>query len=174
MNEEKLRNIYYVTPDVIKETASIEKDVPDAKINSMQIHVELFHINPILGDELVGVIKQELFNVTTGNTISVRVSNLIEQIQYAESFAVAYELIPFLTYKISRSGAISMQPNNANPLDLETIAYLRKNNQELMYAYLNKLKKYLDLNISVFPEYERHCKGNNFYNKNGSTNLLFY
>lgn len=172
MTEELKRDINYVTPEIIKEISNIEKDVPDAKISAMQVHVEVFHINPILGDTLVTTLKQELFNVTTGGTLSSRMSNLLEYIQYAESYGVAYELIPFLTYKISRSGAISMQPNNANPLDLETVAYLRKNNEELMAAYKTRLKKFLEDNTSTYPEYDSSCKKNS--NNNNSIGIQFY
>lgn len=174
ISNELFRDIFYLTPQQVKEISNIEKDVSDEKISMIQVHVEIFYINTVLGDDLAYAVKQEIFNVTTGGTLSQRVTDLLEYINPAEAYAVAYELIPFLTMKITRSGAVSMQPNNANPLTLEEMSYIRRNYQELLYAYVNRMKKFLEDNLATYPEYEKMCKPNKFYNSNGSTGLMFY
>jgi hypothetical protein len=171
MTYQNLKDTFYCTPQEIKEIANIEKDVPDEKISAMQIHVEKFHVNPILTDDLVLAIKSELFASHTGGTISERFVNLLEYIKYVEAYGVSYELIPFLNFKTTKGGIMTMTPSNAQAADINTLAFLRKNNEELMYGYKKDLEDFLYKNESTYPEFK---KKRDFYNENNSIGLMFY
>lgn len=173
MTLQQFRDILYCTQAEIKEISHVSDDVSDKKIASMQQHVESFHINPILTQDLAMAVKTELLSVTTGGTLSERMSDLLEHIKYAEAWAVYWELLLVTHYKLTKAGIMIPQPDNATAADQAGIAYIRKNVEDIMVGYKGKLKQYLEDNKSTFPEYESDCRGG-FYNTNNSAGLIFY
>ena len=168
----QLSDIHYITLEEVYENTGIQKNVEQSELYPYLKISERSYIDDILGEDLSVALKTEIFNVTTGGTLSQRFEDLIEYIKPAEALFVQYSYIGISTYKSTPEGLVKKSDEHFESVSIDEFNAIRKQIESRAYTFLRQLKNYLEANIDDYPEYVSECTDLN--KPNNAHNILFY
>lgn len=153
-----MTNVCLIKIEDIKENSVIEMNVSDRLISNTLIDVQDTIIEEVITESLYTA----LISGITNNTLQPLYSNLIlNYIQKPLVAGVVVYLIDNLTFKWKQQGINKAAKTNQSPietLDIQDLTALKNEKLKIMNYHLDKLKRYLNLNIDSFPEYKQGLK----------------
>ena len=78
---------------------------------------------------------------------------LVARIKPSLAYRVAAEMLPFLYAQIKNKGVMTQRGDYADPIDLQTLKYLRNELANSAEFYAVRLTSYLRDNRNLFPQY---------------------
>lgn len=110
---------------------------------------ERIWVEPVLGTALYGELIQQ---VADNAVTDVNATLLLEIYQY-EAYAVCYEALPFLTYRINETGITRGKSDNADAVDIKDVNYINAHFLNQLEVLKKGLKDFLNRNAEYYPLY---------------------
>ena len=82
-------------------------------------------------------------------------------------FCVKFEILPDITYNTTSQGVVDNLADFTSPVDPSKLNYLRQETFKKAETYKKKMEKYLDDNITLYPEW-KGCDGCDNKTKGGN------
>lgn len=117
---------------------------------------ELNHVKPFLGEDL--------YNACVGGSYVTLVNDYIKNYL---AFCVKFEILPDITYNTTSQGVVDNLADFTSPVDPSKLNYLRQETFKKAETYKKKMEKYLDDNITLYPEW-KGCDGCDNKTKGGN------
>lgn len=154
-----------VTVNDLKRFTTISTNCdPDLLFPFLLISQQLY-VEPILGSGLYAELLSEFDNAQlTGGTMTTLYE---EYIISAIAYGSLYSALPFIAWKIQRTGVSTMSSDVLTPASNEEMTMLLSKAENLKAFYCNRLENYLIENKSSFPLYKQNAteqsNGGSFY-----------
>lgn len=151
--------VKFIDAAYLKQHTTIEQNVDDNKLTPFILKSQDTHLQEILGSSFM----EHLYNAYLNNTMTNDERNLvIDYIQRMVAEWAFYEAYPHITFKPANKAVVKQNSDNSNPIELDELKYMRNVIRDLAEFYSERLRKYLNYNSELFPEY---------YNINAPENL---
>ena len=149
-----MNNIYLIDANTIKQYSLVTDNVDEKFINPTIIQSQVLGLQPVIGTYLYdticrmvddGVVEQ----YTSYNTL------LEEYIKPYLIQKVCSELQVALFAKFTNNGMRQNTTMQGNGIGRTDVVYLKEHYDNNATFYLNRMVKYIQANISLYPEYAR-------------------
>jgi len=117
---------------------------------------ELNHVKPFLGEDLYDA-------CVAGGYVTL----VNDYIKNYLAFCVKFEILPDITYNTTSQGVVDNLADFTSPVDPSKLNYLRQETYKKAETYKKKMEKYLDDNITLYPEW-KGCNGCDNKTKGGN------
>jgi len=148
----------FISENYIKTYTPIGALVQWTEIEPTALIVQQSWIQDILGTNFYNYLKGK-YATQTLNSNEIILFNFIKP---ALSYRVADKVLPFIQFQIKNKGAQTQRGDYSDPVDLETLRYLREELSGSAEFHEKRLIEYLRKNENLFPEYKNN---NNEYMK---------
>ena len=138
----------------LKKNTPIQQNVDDDLLNPYIYKAQETHIQQILGTNLYDSISDMIINNTIGAPQNVNYKTLLDDyigpclIEY--SF---YEVMPFISLKITNKSIVRGNAEFANEGDLTDLKYLRQTVADIAQFYAQRLSNFIKQYNYNYPEY---------------------
>jgi len=138
----------------LKKNTPIQQNVDDDLLNPYIYKAQETHIQQILGTNLYDSISDMIINNTIGSPQNVNYKTLLDDyigpclIEY--SF---YEVMPFISLKITNKSIVRGNAEFANEGDLTDLKYLRQTVADIAQFYAQRLSNFIKQYNYNYPEY---------------------
>lgn len=145
-----MNDITFATVDDIKDYTPVSKNIsPELLINFLKMS-ELFHIKPVLGDNLYN----SLIDMVSGDTLSGASYTLVAEYIIPTSIWYSYyEALPFIWTRSNAKGLSKGYSETTSALDKKEYELMKQELWDKAVMYLNRLIKYLNENVTTYPLY---------------------
>jgi hypothetical protein len=134
----------------LKESTPIQDNVDDSLLTPYIYRAQTTHIQSILGTDLYMKILSLVSINTIPTTYKVLLDEYIQPVLIEYSF---YEVLPFISLKITNKSIARGSADYLNEGDLSDLRYLRNAVKDMAEFQSQRLVGYLKANIDKFPEY---------------------
>lgn len=173
--------ILLITADYYKRNSVVNLNVDEELIHPQIIKAQNMNIERVLGSNLFNTLLAEV----SSGTVSARMVTLLEDyIQPCLVEWVTYTALPYFNFKITNKSVSKKSSDNSTPSELNEVNFLRQDIRDDAEYLSDRLTKYLQASLDVFPEYDTNNSDyndirpvkNNFFsgiylnNNNNNTN----
>lgn len=142
-----------LTVNDIKNFTTIGQNVDPELLYPFILLSQQMYVEPVLGLALYNDIVSRFDNQQlTGDTQILYESHIIPSIAYSS----LYSALPFIAYKIQRSGVSTQTTDVLTPVSPEEMSIIIGKADNMKNFYLNRLEEYLVTNETLFPLYKRN------------------
>ena len=133
----------------------LNSNVSDEYIKSAVI-ISQQDLMEMIGDSLYNKLAEM---VTDGTIEDTPYQELLDSfvVPYLE-FKAMSELCFITSYKVGNIGLYQNYDNNANSNELSTVRYVQKHWEDKAEYYRNRLIKFLNRNLDLYPEFKCNCE----------------
>ncbi len=142
-------NTYFVTENYIKSITALSANID---INSIMPFIGTYQ-DMYIADALGSNFYSYLLNAVSAQTLSPDETALVAKIQPALAWGAGYACLPSLTYKATAKGPQVQFGDNSGQITLEELTYLRNEYKSTSEFYMERLKNFLCLSGSAFPQF---------------------
>mgnify|MGYP003626146047 CR=1 FL=1 len=143
--------ILLITADYYKRNSVVNLNVDEELIHPQIIKAQNMNIERILGSNLFNTL---LSQVAT-STVEARMVLLLEDyIQPCLVEWVTYTALPYYNFKITNKSISKKSSDNSEPSELNEVNFLRQDIRDDAEYLSDRLTKYLEASLDVFPEYD--------------------
>lgn len=144
------KDILFVNVEYVRDNSMINGNVDNSVIEPFIKKCQDKYIEPILGTDLLEVMKTKV----SGGTVTGAYKTLMDEyIQKTLVEWIVFEGLPFFNYKITNKAVSKKESDNSTASDLDEIKFLRQNVRDTAEYYSQRITNYLIANQSSFPEY---------------------
>lgn len=143
--------VSFISTDRLKKQTPIQENVDDDLLKPYIYRAQVTHIQQFLGTDLYNALKTKIINSTLAGDYQTLMDEYIQPALVEWSF---YEVLPFISLKLTNK---SVGRGNADYLaeaDLADLKYLRNTVREMARFQSERLIGYLKENSNLFPEYQ--------------------
>tara|TARA_R110001606_G_scaffold117801_6_gene247774 strand:+ start:1787 stop:2302 length:516 start_codon:yes stop_codon:yes gene_type:complete len=138
------------TTDYYKRNSVVNLNVDNELISPQIVKAQNMNIERVLGSDLFNLVLTEI----EAGVVSTRVVTLLEDyIQPALVEWVTYTALPYLNYKFTNKSISKKDSDNSSASDLNEINFLRQDIRDDAEYLSERITKYLEANLTLFPEY---------------------
>ena len=138
------------TADYYKRNSVVNLNVDNELIHPQIVKAQNMNIERVLGSDLFNLVLTEI----ESGVVSARVITLLEDyIQPALVEWVTYTALPYLNYKFTNKSIAKKDSDNSSASDLNEINFLRQDIRDDAEYLSERITKYLEANLTLFPEY---------------------
>ncbi|QDP49141.1 MAG: hypothetical protein Unbinned706contig1001_20 [Prokaryotic dsDNA virus sp.] len=173
--------ILLITADYYKRNSVVNLNVDEELIHPQIIKAQNMNIERVLGSNLFNTLLEQ---VSLSNVEPRMVTLLEDYIQPALVEWVTYTALPYFNFKITNKSVAKKSSDNSTPSELNEVNFLRQDIRDDAEYLSDRLTKYLQASLDVFPEYDTNNSDyddikpvkNNFFsgiylsNNNNNTN----
>lgn len=146
-----MSKVKFISTTFLKENTTIESNVDDNKLVPYIYKVQDIHLQQILGSTFYDTLKN---GVISGTTNADETKLIKEYIQPMIAEWTVYEVMPFLSNKLTNKAVSQESSEFSSPSSLDEIKFLRNSVRDMAEFYSQRLSKYLCDNLTLFPTYQ--------------------
>ncbi len=140
----------FISENYIKKYTPIGALVQWTEIEPTALIVQESWVQDILGTNFYIYLKNK-FATQTLNADEITLMNYIKP---ALAYRVADKTLPFIAYQIRNKGVMQQRGDYSDPVDIETLRYLREELSGSADFHEKRLIEYLCKNTNLYPEYK--------------------
>jgi len=140
--------VLFLSVEYLRDNSIINANVDSVLLEPYIVMAQNIHIEAILGTKL--------FNSLVDNVASLSVDEKLlidDYIQPALIQWTMYEALPFINYKFTNKAVSTNSSDNADPVGLEEIHYLRTSIKDSAEYLSERVTKFLKANELTYPLY---------------------
>jgi len=146
-----MSKVKFISTVFLKQNTTIENNVDDDKLTPFIYKVQDIYLHQILGSTFMTHLKDAIVNNTLTTDETFLIKNYIQNM-IAEW--TVYEVMPFLSNKLTNKAVSQESSEFSSPSSLDEIKFLRNSVRDMAEFYSQRLSKYLCDNITLFPTYQ--------------------
>jgi hypothetical protein len=139
----------FVSQDYLKSSTPVLANVDISEIVPFLEETELIQIREIIGKPLYDDVKAKFI----AQTLSADEITLVTYIKKALAFRAVSDALPFLMIKITAKGPQTLKGDYSDPVDLNSMKYIRSEINKYSEYHEERLVEYLCKNSQKFPLY---------------------
>lgn len=143
--------IYNFMPvSYVKESTYLDDNIDDKTIELAMVDAQDQLLEPIIGTTLYDKLKVGIANVTLAEPY---ITLLTDKIYPYLLQAIQYKIYLNLIYRLTNSSIVKDVNAVSTAISLQELNVLKQEREVAMKYHQEKLKRYLDNNTTLFPEY---------------------
>lgn len=148
-----MADVLFISESYYKEMSGTNENTDFKLLRPVIIAVQDMYIQKILGTSLYNDLKTKLTNDVTLASYPNEKGLIDNYISKVLVWYIKMESGKFLQYQYMNKAIITKNLDNGNPIDKPNLNSI--NNEWRNYAelYANELKRYLQINVALFPKY---------------------
>ncbi len=140
--------VLFFSVDFLRDNSIINGNVDAVLLEPYIVMAQNIHIEPILGTKLYNDLITNIGSLTPEQK-----TLLDDYVQPSLIQWTMYEALPFINYKFTNKAVSTNNSDNADPVGLEEIHYLRQSVKDAASYLSERTTKFLKANISIYPLY---------------------
>jgi hypothetical protein len=145
-------SVYFISENFLKATTAISANVDVNSIAPFIPTAQDMYIQDSLGSNFY----KYLWAAYSAQTLTADEVTLVEKIKPALAWRAAEMTLPSLTYQVKNKGPQVQFGDNSGQITLEELNYLRNEFKNKAEFYEERLKKFLCLSGTAYPQYQNN------------------
>lgn len=144
----------FITQTDIQTLTPISQNLDMKYVRNVLEMAQINYIESILGQPLSDELKLQIET----NTLTPANILLLAEIKKAQSWWSAYEMVPFVQFRIDAKGIRTNLDDSSEPVSNASLTFFRDSIRKQADANEQYLINYLDKNKTLYPLYDKSCR----------------